>query len=85
MTAEIIPFPCPQNEMAAHFAALAAAALAGRITGYVIATVGPERLSGDIETGWNNVDLAERAALAQHLQFDVIGDLIDEKITEVLE
>lgn len=85
MTAEIIPFPCPQNEMAAQFAALAAEALAGRITGYVIATVGPDRLNGGVETGWSHVDLAERTVLAQHLQFDVIDGYIDEKLTEVFE
>ena len=80
--AEIIPFPCAANEMAAELAGLAADALAGRIVGYVIATVGPARLNGAVETGWNNVDLAERTVLAQHLQFDVIDAYIDEKLCE---
>ncbi|RCX22920.1 hypothetical protein DFP94_101509 [Fontibacillus phaseoli] len=83
--AEIIPFPCAANEMAAEFARLAADALAGRIVGYVIATVGPDRLNGIIDTGWHSVGLAERTVLAQHLQFDVIDAYIDEKLTEVFE
>lgn len=82
MSAKIIPFPCAANEMAAELAGLAADALAGRITGYVIATVGPDRLNGPIESGWSNVDLAERTVLAQHLQFDVIDSYLDEKLSE---
>jgi|GEM_PF-5714469 len=80
--AEVIPFPCAANEMAVELAGLAADALAGRITGYVIATVGPDRLNGAIESGWSNVDLAERTVLAQHLQFDVIDSYLDEKLSE---
>lgn len=83
--AEVIPFPCAANDMAAELAGLAADALAGRITGYVIATIGPDRLNGAIETGWSNVGLAERTVLAQHLQFDVIDAYIDEKLMEVFE
>ncbi len=83
--AEVIPFPCAANEMAAELAGLAADALAGRIAGYVIATVGPDRLNGEVTTYYNNVDLSERTVLAQHLQFDVNDAYVDEKLSEVFE
>lgn len=80
--AEVIAFPSAANEMASELLALAAEAARGNITGYVIAMVGPDRLNGMINTGWNNVGLAERTVLAQHLQFDVIDAYIDEKLSE---
>lgn len=83
--AEVIAFPSAANEMAAELARLAVEAQAGRITGFVIATLGPDRLNGVIDTGWSCVGLAERTVLAQHLQFDVIDAYIDEKLTEVFE
>lgn len=77
--AEVIPFPSANNELAAQLSELATEALAGGITGYVIAFKRPD---GAIFTQHGNADLAERTVLAQHLQFDVIDAYIDEKLSD---
>lgn len=75
MSAEIIPFPCVQNEIAAAFDALATQARAGLITGAMFAVSGPEIA---IMTGWHGVDIAERSVMLTHMQFDLIDAYIGE-------
>ncbi|MEC0370021.1 hypothetical protein [Paenibacillus chibensis] len=77
--AKIIPFPCVQNEIAAAFEDLAEQARAGRITGVMFATYGPDNV---IMTGWHNVDMAERAVMLSHMQFDLIDAHIRENYDE---
>lgn len=74
-TADIIPFPCVQNDIAAAFDALAAQARAGLITGAMFAVSGPEIA---VMTGWHGVDMAERSVMLTHMQFDLIAGFIDE-------
>lgn len=76
--AEIIPFPCVQNEIAAALESLAAQARAGRVTGVMFAVTGPLSGTEPVLTGWHGVDLAERAVMLTHLQFDLIDAYLDE-------
>lgn len=73
MTAQIIPFPCAHNEILALLAETVIRVQNGDVTGIMIATAGPERLNGAIETGWAGVGMAERSVMISHMQFD-IGD-----------
>ncbi|WP_419884856.1 hypothetical protein [Paenibacillus sp. B-A-8] len=73
--AEIIPFPCVQNEIAAAFDVMAAQARAGLITGVMFAVSGPKTA---IMTGWHGVDMAERSVMLTRMQFDLIDAYIGE-------
>lgn len=79
MSAEIIPFPCVQNEIAAAFDALATQARTVLITGAMFAVSGPEIA---VMTGWHGVDMAERSVMLTHMQFDLIAGFIDESYGE---
>lgn len=57
MTAEIIPFPCPQNAMAALLYELAERAHNGEFSGLVI---GLSRTDGDVETVAACANFADR-------------------------
>lgn len=83
--AEIIPFPCAANELAAIFEALAEQARAGHISGFIYAAVGADGDVRNAVTGWYGLDVGDRAALTQQLQYDVIDAFIEEKLTEVFE
>ncbi|ETT64921.1 hypothetical protein BSK66_07875 [Paenibacillus odorifer] len=78
-TAQIIPFPCVQNEIAAAFDAMAAQARAGLITGAMFAISGPNADPHAIMTGWHGVDIAERSVMLTHMQFDLIAGFIGEE------
>jgi len=80
--AEIIPFPCVQNEIAAAFDVLAAQARAGLITGAMFAVSGPSADPHAIMTGWHGVDMAERSVMLTHMQFDLIDAYIEENYGE---
>lgn len=82
MTAQIIPFPCVQNEIAAILESLAEQARAGRITGVMFAVSGPNEGAARILTGWHGVDLPKRAVMLTHMQFDLIDAFIGEKYDE---
>ncbi|MFD1270647.1 hypothetical protein ACFQ3Y_24870 [Paenibacillus motobuensis] len=85
MSAQIIPFPCAANELAAIFEGLADQARARRITGVMFATIGADGDTRNAMTGWYGVGIDDRAALVTHLQFDVIDSFVDEKLSEVDE
>lgn len=75
MMAEIIPFPCVQNEIADTLEALAAQARAERIKGVMIAVYNPD---ATITTYHEGVDMADRAVMLTHLQYDMLDDYLDE-------
>ncbi|MEK3988025.1 hypothetical protein MHB77_32375 [Paenibacillus sp. FSL K6-3166] len=75
--AEIIPFP---NAVADALESLAKLARAGRITGVMFAATGPDEPA--VLTGWQGVDLTERAVMLTHMQFDLIAGFIDENYGE---
>lgn len=83
--AEVIPFPCAANDMAAIFEALADQARAGRITGVMYALIGADADTANTVTGWYGVNIEQRAAMVTHMHFDTVDSFIDEKLTEVFD
>jgi len=72
--AEIIPFPCVQNEIATQLRRLAYRAHRGEIDGIVI---GVKRSDGDIETIANCGTFAERT--------DIISAINDARTIELID
>lgn len=80
--AEVIPFPCAANEIAAIFDGLAAQARSGRITGVMFAILDTEHDTRQTITGWYGVDVADRAEMVTHMQYDVIDGMMELKLAE---
>ncbi|MEK5395992.1 hypothetical protein [Paenibacillus sp. FSL K6-2859] len=77
MSAEIIPFP---NAVADALESLAKLARAGRITGVMYAATGPDEPA--VLTGWQGVDISERAVMLTHMHFDLIDAYVRENYVE---
>jgi hypothetical protein len=77
LQAEIIPFPCVANEIAAVLESLAARARAGEITGVVLGAIVRD---GTTETDVMGVDYHELCTLIQHLDDMRMLTVINENI-----
>lgn len=77
--AEIIPFPCIENEMAQQLAFLAERAHRGDVTGIVL---GVKRLDGLVETLTICADFAERTDIVSAINDARTVALIDANLDE---